>query len=315
MEGKLPVDVVLSILSLGILNSAILLVPFALLVTLLLTLGRLYRDSEIYAIKTSGVGSLGLLKKASLLVLPVVAILMYLALFSNPWAAQRIETIKLKARGQADIFGLTPGQFVESKYGNWVVFIESSDKEHGVVNNIFIYDRRQGKIAIETAKVAQQENLQELGGESLILTKGQRYEGIPGEGGFKIVTFKQHAVRLPGFDSKIDVNEPEFKTTADLLKSGKPADQAEFQWRLSIPIAALLLVLLAFPLSISSPRQGRFARLGLAIVIYLIYSNLLILAETWVADGKLPVIPGLFAVHFVLAVVIAFLMYRQRFMA
>lgn len=312
MDGKLPADVVLSILGLGIFNSAILLAPFALLITVMLTLGRLYRDSEIYAIKASGVSLYGLVKSASLLILPLVFILFYLALFSAPWSSQQIEKIKLKARGQAGIYSLTPGQFTESKRGDWVVFIEDADKELNTVNNIFIYDRRGGDISIETAQTAKQENLSELGGESLILTEGQRYEGVPGEGGFTILSFNQHALRIPEFNSTPDANDPEFKETTDLLRSIKLPDQAELQWRLSVPIAAILLVLLAFPLSVMDPRQGRFAKLGLAIVIYLIYANLLILAETWVANGKLPAAPGLFVVHFALAAVIAVLFIRQR---
>ena len=312
MDGKLSADVVIPILGLGMLNSAILLVPFALLVTVMLTVGRLYRDSEIYAIKASGISTLGLAKNASLLIFPVIVALLILTLFSAPWASQQIETIKVKVRNQTDIFGLTPGRFVESKRGEWVVFIEDSNKELGTASNIFIYDRREGEIAIETAQIAQQETLAELGGLSLILKQGQRYVGIPGEGGFKILTFNQHAIRIPGFDSSFDVKDPEFKETKDLIRSALSADHAELQWRLSIPIAAALLVLLAFPLSVTNPRQGRFAKLGLAIVIYLIYSNLLILAETWVANGKLPVIPGLFIVHILLAAVIGFLVYKQR---
>ncbi len=315
MDGKLPADAVISILTLGILNSAILLAPFALFVTVMLSLGRLYRDSEIYAIQASGVSSFKLFKSASLLILPVIIGLLYLALFSAPWAAQGIESIKTQARGQTNLQSLTPGQFAESKQGDWVVFIEDANKELGTVSNIFIYDQNEGKIAIETARTARQQDLTELGGEALILDQGQRYEGVPGEGGFKVLSFNQHAFRIPSFDSNSDANDPEFMTVSELLVSNRPADKAELQWRLSIPIAAMLLVLLAFPLSVTKPRQGRFAKLGLAIVIYLIYSNLLILAETWVADSKLPVIPGLFVVHVGLIAMIAFLMYRQRHIA
>ena len=201
VDGKLSADVVLSILGLGILNSAILIAPFALLITIMLTLGRLYRDSEIYAIKASGISSFGLIKNASLFILPLIIGLFYLAMFSAPWASQQIEKIKLKARGQADIYGLIPGQFVESKQGNWVVFIEDTDKESGTVKNIFIYDRREGKVAVETAQTGRQERLSELGGESLVLNRGQRYEGVPGEGGFTVMSFSQHAVRIPEFDA------------------------------------------------------------------------------------------------------------------
>lgn len=312
MKGKLPADVVVSMLGLGILNSAILLIPFALLITIMLTLGRLYRDSEIYAIKASGIGTRALLRYAGLIFIPLISLLFYLSIFSAPWAAQQIETIKLKAGGFTDIYSLTPGQFIESNQGNWVVFVEESDRETGEVKNVFIYDRREGKVAIETAQDAEQKNLPELGGESLVLKKGQRYEGVPGEGGFTTLSFSQHAVRIPEFDINLDQQDPEFKSSQDLVKSDNLVDIAELQWRISVPIAAALLALLAFPLSVSSPRQGRFAGLGIAIVIYLIYSNLLILAETWVANGKLPVMPGMFVVHAAMFVLIIVLSLRKR---
>lgn len=312
MKGKLPADVVVSMLGLGILKSAILLIPFALLLTIMLTLGRYYRDSEIYAIKASGIGSRSLLRSASLLFIPLVAFLFYLSIYSAPWAEQQIETIKQKAGGLTDIYSLTPGQFIESNQGNWVVFVEQSDRESGEVKNVFIYDRRDGNVAIETALHAEQKNLAELGGESLILKKGQRYEGTPGEGGFTLLSFDQHAVRVPEFDLNVDVQDPEFKSTSELLKSRLLPDIAEFQWRISVPIAAILLALLAFPLSVTSPRQGRFAGLAIAIVIYLIYSNLLILAENWVADGKLSVVPGMFAVHAAMLLLVIVLSLRKR---
>jgi len=312
MKGKLPSDVVVSMLGLGVLKSAILLIPFALLLTIMLTLGRYYRDSEIYAIKASGIGSSSLLRYAGLLLAPLIAFLFYLSVYSAPWAEQQIETIKQKAGGFTDIYSLTPGQFIESNQGNWVVFVEDSDRESGEVKNVFIYDRRDGNVAIETAQNAEQKNLAELGGESLVLKKGQRYEGTPGEGGFTLLSFDQHAVRIPDFDLKVDYQNPEFKATSELLQSNNLPDIAELQWRISVPIAAVLLALLAFPLSVSSPRQGRFAGLAIAIVIYLIYSNLLILAQTWVADGKLPVLPGVYVVHLGMFLLVIVLSWRKR---
>ncbi len=312
IKGRLPTDVVVSMLGLGILKSAILLIPFALLLAIMLTVGRYYRDSEIYAIKACGIGSNALLRYASLLFIPLIALLFYLSIYSAPWAEQQIETIKLKARDFTDIYSLTPGQFIESNQGNWVVFVEKSDRENGEVKNVFIYDRREGSVAIETAESAKQENLAELGGESLILKNGQRYEGTPGEGGFTLLTFDQHAVRIPEFDLNIDTQNPEFKSTGDLLQSKQLDDIAEFQWRISVPIAAILLALLAFPLSFTNPRQGRFAGLALAIFIYLIYSNLLIVTETWVADGKFPAMPGMFAVHAGMLALVIFLSLRQK---
>ena len=69
MEGKMSADAVLSLLGLGILEAAILLAPFALFISVMLVLGRLYRDSEIYAIQANGIGLLRLFRYAVLFVI------------------------------------------------------------------------------------------------------------------------------------------------------------------------------------------------------------------------------------------------------
>lgn len=311
MEGKMSADAVLSLLGLGILEAAILLTPFALFISVMLVLGRLYRDSEIYAIKANGIGQLRLFRYAALFVLPVIVLLGYASVFLAPQIAQQVETIKLEAKERTSVLGLVPGQFIEARQGEWVVFVESTDRESGTARNIFIYDRRGDRISIETARSVQQTDSPELEGRSLVLSQGRRYEGIPGEGNFTVVSFDHHSVRIPELNAAPDHDDPELMTAAQLLASHASPELAELQWRLSIPVAALLLVLLAFPLSVVRPRQGRFAKLGLAIVIYLVYSNLMILAETWVADDRLPSVPGLFAVHGVVALMVVFLFMRQ----
>lgn len=311
MEGKMSADAVLSLLGLGILEAAILLAPFALFISVMLVLGRLYRDSEIYAIQANGIGLLRLFRYAVLFILPVIVLLGYASVFLAPQIAQQVEVIKLEAKERTSVLGLVPGQFIEARQGDWVVFIEAAERETGTARNIFIYDRRGDRISIETAQSVQQAEAPELEGKSLILSQGQRYEGIPGEGNFTVLSFERHSVRIPELNPVLDLDDPEFMTVAQLLGSHATPELAELQWRLSIPVAALLLVLLAFPLSVVRPRQGRFAKLGLAIIIYLIYSNLMILAETWVADGQLPAVPGLFAVHGVIALLIVSLFMKQ----
>ena len=311
MDGKMSADAVLSILGLGILEAAILLAPFALFISVMLVLGRLYCDSEIYAIKANGISLLRLFRYAVLFVLPVIMLLGYASVFLAPQIAQKIEIIKIESKERTSIMGLVPGQFIEARQGEWVVFIEAAERKSGTAKNIFIYDRRGDRVSIETAHSVQQTDSPLLEGKSLILSQGQRYEGIPGEGSFTVLSFERHIVRIPELNVALDRNDPEFMTVAQLMGSHSTSAQAELQWRVSIPVAALLLVLLAFPLSVVRPRQGRFAKLGLAIVIFLIYSNLMILAETWVANGRIPTVPGIFVVHGALALMIVALYMKQ----
>jgi lipopolysaccharide export system permease protein len=142
------------------------------------------------------------------------------------------------------------------------------------------------------------------GGElhTLILLDGKRYEGIPGSAQFRMITFAEHGipVRLP--EARLTTSRMEIKPTAELLQSSSLEDRAEFEWRLSMPIMAFVLTLLAVPLSRLRPRQGRYARIGLAILLYFIYSNLLSAAKIWLARGSVPPALGLWWVHVALIV-------------
>ncbi len=94
-------------------------------------------------------------------------------------------------------------------------------------------------------------------------------------------------------------------STAVLISRGTPQDQIEFQWRLAQFLAAWILMLLAIPLSRSSPREGRYSKLVLGILVYAVYTNVLIIARVWLREEIVPGAIGLWWVHlvfFVLAV-------------
>jgi lipopolysaccharide export system permease protein len=82
------------------------------------------------------------------------------------------------------------------------------------------------------------------------------------------------------------------------------------QWRLSTPLSTLLLALLGVPLSQSNPRKGKFANLGLAIVIFAFYYQLFVIAKTWVEKGKVPPLPGIWWVPALLAGLTVVLLWR-----
>lgn len=72
---------------------------------------------------------------------------------------------------------------------------------------------------------------------------------------------------------------------------------AEMQWRLSVPIATVLLALLAVPLSRSRPREGRYGRIAIGLLVFIIYLNLLSAAKAWTEEGAISPMLGLWWVH------------------
>ena len=100
--------------------------------------------------------------------------------------------------------------------------------------------------------------------------------------------------------------------TQQLLQNADAGNNAELQWRMAIPISALILVLLAIPLSFVDPRAGRSLNLVFALLIYIIYNNILSIFQPWVTQGKLSALIGLWPVHLFFLVMTLYLFYRRN---
>ncbi|MBN1238717.1 MAG: LptF/LptG family permease, partial [Gammaproteobacteria bacterium] len=132
---------------------------------------------------------------------------------------------------------------------------------------------------------------------SFVLYGGTRYEGVPGSRNFSIVEFGEHGIPVRIERDDADVAPVETKPTRALLTSPDPVDRAELQWRLSAPLSLFILALLAVPLSRSSPREGRYSRLGIGLLIYIIYQNALSIARVWVERDQVSEWIGMWWVH------------------
>jgi lipopolysaccharide export system permease protein len=132
---------------------------------------------------------------------------------------------------------------------------------------------------------------------TITLFDGERFEGVPGSPQWRIVRFGEHIipVQVPALSGV--VNNLEAQPTSALLHSNDPEKRAELHWRLSLPLMCIVLTLLAVPLSRLRPRQGRYARVWLAAVIYFVYSNLIAAGKVWIARGTVPEWLGLWWTH------------------
>ena len=99
---------------------------------------------------------------------------------------------------------------------------------------------------------------------------------------------------------------------AALWASSDPADRAEFHWRLGVPLTLLVLTVLAVPLARTEPRKGRFAGLGSAVLVYLIYANLLAAGRGWLARDQVPEVLGLWWVHGLFLVAAGLMLFVQQ---
>ena len=312
--GKLPQEMVLWLVGLSSIEYAVVIIPFSLLIAIMLALGRLYRDNEMTAMATGGMGLKRIYRPFLLLALIAAALTAWLSLELSPWASGRVNRMRDVGRAEAvDLRILEPGQFRSILQGRGVFYTQDYRPADGSFRHVFVRAEGPGG---GTVVIVADRGVQQIDEDTrerlLVLQDGYRYEGEAGRADYRITAFREHGVRI---------NPPEITTRKkssakplqELLASEQRADRVELHWRLSAPVTALLLALVAVPLAHARPREGRYGRLVLAMLAYLTYSNLLIAARLWTDKiGDLPTWIGIWPVHIVMFGLVLWIIARRE---
>jgi lipopolysaccharide export system permease protein len=209
---------------------------------------------------------------------------------------------------------VSAGQFKESAKAERVFFIEELDIDKGEVRNIFVADSKNGKLSVAVSSTGYIQN-SEGGEKSIVLNKGRRYEGQPTQPDFRILEFEEYSTKIRSKEALAPAPRDREKTITELFTATSPEvinpNRAELLWRIGLPLMAIGLVLIAIPLAYVNPRLGNYTAMLYAVLIYLIYSNLLNLAQNFVSQGKISVFAGIWPIH-LLAFLIAFVLIRNR---
>ncbi len=286
------------------------LMALTLFISVLLSLTRSYRDSEMIVWFSSGISITAWIRPVLAFAVPLVAIIAVLSLFLSPWAFGKSEQYRRQLEARDDVATPTPGVFRESKQADRVYFVGSAAGEGDTVSDIFVSSVQNQQLGIMVAKNGYQET-RENGDRFLVLLHGRRYEGPPGSPEYKITDFDKYDIRVEPYEAKQEVPQGRGTSTLDLLREGSPASLAEFVWRAGLPVSALLLALLAIPLSFVNPRVGRSFNLILALAAYMVYSNSLSIARGLVAQQKISLMLGFWGVHVFMLVLLLLLFYRR----
>ncbi len=295
-ERGYPRAVILHLIGLMSVQNLTVLVPVGLLLGVVLALGRLYHENEMAALKACGIGPGRLLWPVGVLAVGVTVALSALALWVAPQAFSQVEEIRHQALRSAQFGQLAPGTFHTLSHGTVVFYAESADAD-GVLQHVFVERHVGPSVQVVLAERALQRIEQEGDVHVLVLYNGDRYEATPGQAALRQVHFAEHGIPVSVSAQVAGPRRVEARSTGDLFQDPSAQAQAEFQWRLSLPLMTLVLALLAIPLSALQPRQGRYARLGTVILLYFVYSNLVSAARTWIEKGWLPTYIGLWWVH------------------
>ncbi|WP_250499097.1 LPS export ABC transporter permease LptF [Caballeronia sp. GAWG1-5s-s] len=303
-----PRDVVV-LIGLTVIGYLAVMLIVTLFVSILFVLTRWYRDSEMVVWLASGVSQTQLIKPIAMFSTPIIILIIFFAFIGWPWSNQQSKLIKARFQQRDEVSLLAPGQFRESPSSHRVFFIEKMSPDQGHVENVFVTSTEGGKVNVIVSKNGHTETRAD-GDRFIVLEDGRRYDGTPGQPNFRIMEFARYGVKIMSHQV---VNTPTTTgiSTPDLLANPTKENLAEFAWRMGLPLIAINLMLLAIPLSYQNPRRSRTINLVMAVLIYLTYSNLLNVVQSWIEQGKLSFGVGIVGLHVLVLALVAFIFWLR----
>ncbi|MFL6567345.1 MAG: LPS export ABC transporter permease LptF [Burkholderiales bacterium] len=308
--GQIPTDAVIAFLGFFALGTLPVLLSLTMFISVLLTLTRSWRDSEMVIWFGSGLPLTAWLKPVMLFALPQIAVIAALSVFISPWAAQMGAQYVTQLQARDDVSRVSPGVFGETGNKERVYFVESMSGDATTVQNVFVSSVQQQKSGVSMSRVGRTETAPN-GDRFIVLEDGRRYEGAPGDEQYRVMEFQRYAARIETAESKEPQLSHKSMTTAQLLASPSPVNLGEVLWRVGIPVSAAILVLLAIPMSFVNPRAGRSVNLLFALFTYIVYSNLLSVSQARVAQGRMDFGIGLWLVHAAMIALLVFMFARR----
>lgn len=302
-SGKLPVGLVFKVVGLYIPEFFAILAPVAMFIAILFTHSRLHADNEIAILLTSGFNWARLTRNTLVLAGVVAIFVAVINLYVVPIIT--IEREKLLADGQVAgvVNAITPGRFQTIEDNDQLVFYVENVLNDGRLENIFIAQQpnpdkvdANKSVVVLTAKTASIKPQEDPNEFYLVLRDGYRYVGNPGTANYTVTSFLEYGRQIKYAAGTIPRNE-DARPSKELWNSKLPADIAELQWRCAMPIAVILLSLIAIPLAKVQPRQGRYAKFLPAVLTYMIYYNVLTIVKRSIANGAISSMPGIWVVH------------------
>ena len=310
-NGKVLSEAVFALLAFSSLNYMPVLLSLTLFVSVLMAVSRSYRESEMVIWFSSGLSLLDWIRPVLNFGLPIVAVVALFSFYVSPVAVDQIDDYRRQMDRRDDLARVAPGVFREAASADRIFFVEGSiDDESTEVRNVFIVQNEGNKLNILVSQRGYRDT-RSNGDRFVVLLNGRRYEGVPGQADYRVMDFDKYWLRVENKETNQQARGVKATSTWDLIQDGSKSAQAELLWRIGLPLSALLLGLLAVPLAFVNPRASRSFSLVFALLTYMVYSNLVSVAQAWVAQGKVSFAIGWWLIHAVMLLLLAFLFWRR----
>lgn len=286
-DGEIPTNLVLSLLGLGVPEMAQLILPLSLFLGLLMTLGKLYTESEITVMHACGLSRAVLIKAAMVLALFTGIIAAVNVMWAGPWSSRHQDQVLADAKANPGMAALAQGQFQQATDGNSVLFIEGVKGDH--FNNVFLAQIRPKGNARPSVVVADSGQLSQHkdGSQVVTLNTGTRFEGTAMLRDFRITDFQNYQAIIGHQTVTLDPTDTEQMDMRTLFNTDTPRASAELHWRLTLVFTVVMMALMVVPLSVVNPRQGRVLSMLPAMLLYLVFFLVQSALRSNGAKGKL----------------------------
>lgn len=290
-----------------------MLLPVSFFLGVIFALGRMYKDHEIVVMNACGVGYWDFYRPMLLALLPFLVCSGYTSLWLNSQALRIAQAVIDDERDLHQFQLIRPGQFNQVKSAGIVLFMESMSEDKLELQGVVISQRGGEKMVIETAERGLQEIDDKTGNLFLVLGPGHRYEGQAGDPSFEHISFDEHGILIEKKQRKARL-EPrsDHMTLTALWGSEKLKYRIELHWRIAIPMVLLVLGLLAVPLAYIAPRQGRYGKVGVAMLVFIVYLNLMAFTRSQLEEQVIPIGLNFWWVHSFFLLLTLVLVYRRN---
>ena len=303
--GEVSLEVVFFTLLLRMPSFLEMILPMALFISILLAYGRMYSENEMTVLTATGFSERRLLGYTLIPGMVVMLVVGTFSLYLSPLGAQKMEALYQKQSEMTEFELLVPGRFQSTEKGSRVTYTESLSSDKTVMNNVFIADGN----TLMLAENGSQYISPETGSRFLELHGGKRFDVTPGSLEFQVLEFERYGVKIAEETEDRRKTKKDAIPTVELIGSDNAKYQAQLQWRISLIIMVPILVLIAFPLSKVNPRQGRFARMFPAIILFMVYISVLIAMRGMVEKEKLSADFGIWSLHIIYFLIALSLLY------
>lgn len=311
--GKVASQDVFALIGFASLNYLPIILSLTSFVSVLLVVSRSYQDSEMVVWFASGLSLSKWIRPVLSFGVPIVVLTAALSFIVTPWANRQSAEFRERFQKREDVAKVSPGRFQESSSSDRVFFVEGISGDSTRVRNVFVNTVRNGQNSVVVANEGTIE-IDKQGDRFLVLEDGRRYDGSPNQPTFRLMEFERYGVLISRQSQALsgDVSARALPTRT-LLENMNNFNKGELLWRMSLPVMGLLLMLLAIPLSFVNPRGGRSANLMTALVLFVVYSNMISVFQAAVVKNRLPFLLAWWPIHLLVILAIAALfLWRSR---